>query len=531
MVSMWGIKQNEDTATPQSQDSEPEVRGNPQRSHEPPQEPTERTRLLSDRREAYLDPSDPSVSPYNLWSVRALRSFSILLLVITFLWWLILFVSIFVSPPKMHTRGSGFFGFSYTTLTAGNLVIALLFFATPSKAQQVSCLIISVLLLVNAIIILAVPRLRIEEGWVGIASILWATVIGAWTILIDRIVAWGKREEEERLTGHEETRRTLREWLAVFTNNIASDVLIIVIILLSATLILRARDASLAPPGERYYVDGDKYQVHLFCEGNVTNPAGKRNPTVFFEGSEGPVEDGLAPFATNALLNGAINRYCYWDRPGLGWSDNAPSPHSAGMAVDALSEALARAGERGPWILVSGGVGSIYGRIFAARHTKEVNGLLLIDALHEDLLNRVGSPGRGFLLWGRGIISPLGLDRLAGALFRGRNREDRIYGRSAQQNEKFIKAKLQENLVANSLSKNEVVASREIQSKKTPLVVVSSGVETERDSEWQRKQRDLTHLTKNLVAWDVVDGAPHEVWKTFKGRETLEKRLRQLCKA
>jgi pimeloyl-ACP methyl ester carboxylesterase len=430
----------------------------------------------------------------------------------------------------MHTRGSGFFGFSYTTLTVGNLVIALLFFATPSKAQQLSCLIISALLLVNAITILAVPRLRVEEGWVGIASVLWATIVGAWTILTDRVVAWGKREEEERLTGREETRRTLREWFAVFTNNLASDVLIIVIILLTATLILRARDASLVPPGERYYVDGDKYQVHLFCEGNATNPTGKRNPTVFFEGGERPVEDGLVPFATNALMNGTISRYCYWDRPGLGWSDNAPSPLSAGMAVDALSEALARAGERGPWILVSEGVGGIYSRIFAARHVKEVNGLLLIDALHEDLLNRIGSPGHGFLLWGRGIISPLGLDRLAGALFRGRTRQDRIYGRSAHQNDKFIKAKLQENLVADSLSKNEVVTSREIQSKKTPLVVVSSGVEIKRDSEWQRKQRDLTHLTTNLVAWDVVDEAPHEVWRTSKGRDVLEKRLRELCR-
>ena len=90
---------------------------------------------------------------------------------------------------------------------------------------------------------------------------------------------------------------------------------------------------------------------------------------------------------------------------------------------------------------------------------------------------------------------------------------------------------MHENPVAESLSKNEVVASRAIQSKKTPLVVVSSGVEIRRDSQWQHKQRDLTHLTTNLVAWDVVDKAPHEVWRTVKGREVLEKRLRELCRA
>jgi hypothetical protein len=198
------------------------------------------------------------------------------------------------------------------------------------------------------------------------------------------------------------------------------------------------------------------------------------------------------------------------------------------MAADALSEALARAGEEGPWILVSAGVGSIYSRIFSSRHVQEVKGIVLIDGLHEDLLYRIGSPGRGFRLWIRGVMSPLGLDRLFGALFRGRNREDRVYGRSAHQGGKYIKARLQENLVANSFTKNEVSAARHIQTPDTPLVVISSGIEVRRDSEWERKQRDLTHLSDKLVAWDIVNKAPHEVWETFEGRQVMEQRLGQL---
>lgn len=471
------------------------------------------------------------MSPYNLWSVRFLRYFSVIFLVISFLWWVLLLVSIFVSPPGMHSRGSGFFDFSYTTLTVANLLVILLFFSTPSKAARVSCLIIAVLLLVNVILIVAIPRIRVEEGWVGIVSVSWATVVAIWTVVTDRVVAWGKAEEEERLTGREETRRTLKQWLAVLISTIILIVLIVVVVLLSGVLILRARDASLPPPGERYSVDGDKYQVHIFCEGNLTDSAGKRHPTVFFEGGEQPVERGLVPFAENALKNGSIARYCYWDRPGLGWSDNAPSPLSAGMAADSLSEALARAGEEGPWILVSAGVGSVYSRIFSSRHVRDIQGLLIIDGLHEDLLYRISSPARGFRLWARGVLSPLGLDRLSGALFRGRNREDRVYGRSAYQGGKYLKAKLQENLVANSLTKNEVSAARRIQSVDTPLVVVSSGIEVRRDDEWERKQRDLTRLTDKLVAWDVVNKAPHEVWETLEGRNVIEKRLRELVRA
>jgi len=252
-------------------------------------------------------------------------------------------------------------------------------------------------------------------------------------------------------------------------------------------------------------------------------------PTVMLEGGYMPVEYTFEDWVYDAHKNGTIGRYCYWDRPGLGWSDNAPSPHSASMSADALSEALAVAGETGPWILVSAGIGGIYSRVFSARHPKDIAGIMLIDALHEDLLYKIASPSRGFFLWAWGIISPLGLDRLAGALFKGRTKEDRVYGKSAYQGGKFIKNKLQENLVADSLTKNEVVTARAIQEQNVPLVVVTSGIHLKQDKDWERKQKDLTNVTENLVAWDIINKAPkEEVWKVAEGRKLLEKRLGQL---
>jgi pimeloyl-ACP methyl ester carboxylesterase len=470
------------------------------------------------------------VSPYNLFRVRALRYIEVLFLVITFVWWILLLVSTFVSPPGLNSRGSGFLDFSYTTLTLGNILIALLFFTVPSTPMGVLSMTLSVLLIVDMIIILAVARIRLEEGGVGIASVVWAAIIGLYNVLTNRTVRWGKKEEEERLTGREETRRSLREWCAVVSATIIMSIMLIIVILLTATLILRARDASLPPPGKRIYVEGRKYQIHVACFGNQTyDDKGNRRPTVLLEGGTNPVKGSFEDWVYDAMQNGTIDRYCYHDRPGLAWSDNAPSPHSAGMSVDALSEALAIRNETGPWIVAGAGIGGIYGRIFSARHLRDVYGIMLIDALQEDLLHKVGNPGRGFILWARGIISPLGLDRLAGALFRGRTREDRVYGRSAYQGGKFIKAKLQENLVADSLTKSEVAQSRNIQSPKTPLVVVSSGIHVRNDKDWEQKQEDLTKITDNLIAWDVVGGAPpEEVWGTYKGRRVLEKRLGQL---
>jgi len=155
----------------------------------------------------------------------------------------------------------------------------------------------------------------------------------------------------------------------------------------------------------------------------------------------------------------------------------------------------------------------------------------LVDPLHENLLYRVGAPGRGFMLWLRGIISPLGLDRIPGALFKGRSKEDRVWGQSAYQTGKNIFAKLQENLVADSLTKRDVVTSRAIQHRGMPITIISSGVSVRRDDEWRDAQRDLTQLTDRLLHWDTVDEAPHQVWDTLEGRETIERRLTQMLES
>lgn len=143
------------------------------------------------------------------------------------------------------------------------------------------------------------------------------------------------------------------------------------------------------------------------------------------------------------------------------------------------------------WVLASAGIGSLYSRVFSSRHGRDVRGLLMVDPLHEDLLSRIGNPGRGFVLWTRGIMSPYGIDRILGAVLRGRRAADRVWGRSAYQSGTTIFAKLQESLVANSLTRRDVVSSRAIQNKKTPLVVISSGHEIRKDWEWEDKVGEI----------------------------------------
>jgi pimeloyl-ACP methyl ester carboxylesterase len=198
------------------------------------------------------------------------------------------------------------------------------------------------------------------------------------------------------------------------------------------------------------------------------------------------------------------------------------------MEVMAMNEALAKAGERGPWVIVSAGIGTIYSRVFSAQHGKDVKGLVLIDPLHEDYLGNVGSGSRRFLLWLRGIISPLGLGRVPGAIFKGRSSADRIWGPSSHQSGKYLFSRLQEALTANSFTKREARSSRTIQHQNTPLTVITSGNKLKQDSNWDSAQRDLTKLTANLLHWDIVDKAPHRIWDTEAGKEMVSKRMRQM---
>lgn len=109
--------------------------------------PDEHTRLLPNRIEPsrpYLNPDDPAVTPYNLWSIRLLRWLTIAFTVLTFVWWVILLVSAFATPPGFHTRGSGFFAFGFASLTLTNLLLTLLFFGVPSQSVRILVAIMAV---------------------------------------------------------------------------------------------------------------------------------------------------------------------------------------------------------------------------------------------------------------------------------------------------------------------------------------------------------------------------------------------------
>jgi pimeloyl-ACP methyl ester carboxylesterase len=295
----------------------------------------------------------------------------------------------------------------------------------------------------------------------------------------------------------------------------------------------------LAPPGRKYWVQSHGFQVHVACFGNASSTT----PLVFLEGGERSVEY-FSSWVAEAQDEGLIGQYCYWDRPGYNmprihltgryaFSDNAPSPMSAGAAIDVLQAAMPKANitekDSPGWIFVSHGVGGLYSRVLAARHTSKVKGLLLVDTIPESLIPNVFTSGRTFILLLRGIISPLGIDRLSGWIFKHRSREDRVWGVSSWRSDRVIKSQFQESLAAGSITRNEVNAAQAAMPDTMPLAVVSSGKKC-KDKEWEQGQQELSRNSKKST-WDVVGNAGHEVWRDEEGKKVLKRRLRDLVYA
>jgi pimeloyl-ACP methyl ester carboxylesterase len=125
--------------------------------------------------------------------------------------------------------------------------------------------------------------------------------------------------------------------------------------------------SSVSPPGR--LVDLGTHRLHVRCEGDG-------GPAVVFDAALGA--SSLSWCHVQPAV-ARITRACAYDRAGFGWSDAGPLPRSAGRVAEELHELLHRAGVPPPYVLVGHSFGGLVMRLFAARHPREVAGLVLIE--------------------------------------------------------------------------------------------------------------------------------------------------------
>ena len=134
--------------------------------------------------------------------------------------------------------------------------------------------------------------------------------------------------------------------------------------------------------------------------------SGQGSPTVVLVSGLGERADNWAvttdPNASGQAVypqTARITRVCAYDRPGTetttatgrqaSRSTPVPQPITGTAAANDLSDMLDASGEPGPYLLVGHSFGGDIIRLYAAAHPTNVAGLVLVDALSEDLPTRL----------------------------------------------------------------------------------------------------------------------------------------------
>jgi formylglycine-generating enzyme required for sulfatase activity len=133
-------------------------------------------------------------------------------------------------------------------------------------------------------------------------------------------------------------------------------------------------DIVYARPGQ--LVDAGGFRLNLHCMGTGS-------PTIVFDSGWGdwsPAWSKVQPKVAH------WTRACTYDRAGTGLSEPGPMPRTSVRIAGELRTALHHAGIAGPYILVGSAFGGDHMRAFAELYTKDVAGLVLVDADADDLV-------------------------------------------------------------------------------------------------------------------------------------------------
>src|SRR4051794_17244350 len=134
-----------------------------------------------------------------------------------------------------------------------------------------------------------------------------------------------------------------------------------------------------AYPAPGQLIDVGGYRLHINC-------MGQGSPTVILESG---LANMSADWANVQPLVAEGTRVCAYDRAGIAWSDPGPQPRDPQQIAGELHTLLNRAGIAGPYVLVGQSFGGLYVRMYAARYANEVVGMVLVDASHPDMWQRL----------------------------------------------------------------------------------------------------------------------------------------------
>jgi pimeloyl-ACP methyl ester carboxylesterase len=174
----------------------------------------------------------------------------------------------------------------------------------------------------------------------------------------------------------------MRRWIGRIALGLAT--LVALVILIGAgyeTAGRRSAARDFPPPGKLVDVGGGR-RIQIDCRGTGS-------PTVVFEAGL-DMGGSFSWFGVHDSI-AKSTRACAYSRAGIMWSDPAPGAQSGKNIANDLHAALAKAGERPPYVLVGHSLGGPYAMIYTKYFGPEVAGLVFVDASHPDQVSRRSS--------------------------------------------------------------------------------------------------------------------------------------------
>src|SRR5918998_1005486 len=261
-----------------------------------------------------------------------------------------------------------------------------------------------------------------------------------------------------------------------------------------------------SPPGE--IVDGGTHSLHINCNG-------RGSPTVILEAANLGMS---AHWVRVQQQLSKTTRVCAYDRSGMGWSEPGPEPRDARQISSELHTLLeGAAGTEGPYVLVGHSYGGLYARMYAARYSEKIVGVVLVDSSHPEQFTR--SPeGRATYeqIKRLGAVLPLltrlGVVRLSNYfpahpdLPPQQRAQIEAFNSSTQHVITTVK-----EFRATPQTTAQVRSTQSLGNK--PLAVISAGTQP---PSWLEMQNELAALSPNSIH-RVVEGATHESLLYDKG--------------
>lgn len=159
--------------------------------------------------------------------------------------------------------------------------------------------------------------------------------------------------------------------------NLAATLLVLAITILAVSsfynLIKNMQIAKKYPPPGQI-VDVGGYKLHYYAIGE-----NKGMPTILLESGSG-TPSSFSDWRYIQPELAKLTRVISYDRAGYGWSDEAGNVRSSQQIVNDLHTMLAKAGEKGPYILVGHSFGGLNVQLFAKQYPSEVVGVVLLDS-------------------------------------------------------------------------------------------------------------------------------------------------------